>query len=100
MCMEVRKTKVFTEWFTKLKDKTAKYAIGQRIMRISKGNFGDSKSVGDNVYELRIDVSKGYRVYFMNKNGEIILLLVGGDKSTQQRDIAKAKEMVKEDAKC
>lgn len=98
--MEVRQTDIFKKWFTKLKDKTAKYAIGQRIVRISNGNFGDSKSVGDSVFELRVDVGKGYRVYFMNENGKIILLLVGGDKSTQQRDIEKAKEMAKEAEKC
>lgn len=93
MELEVLETERFSKWFSKLKDNIAKLSIGRRIERLKNGNFGDSKSVGDNVFELRIDVSKGYRVYFMNKDGKIIILLVGGDKSSQEKDIKLAKEM-------
>ena len=96
MEIEVKQSAIFAQWLDKLKDKVAKASIVRRIVRLRKGNFGDSKSIGDSVFELRVDVGKGYRVYFMNENGKIILLLVGGDKSTQQRDIEKAKEMAKE----
>lgn len=93
---EVRQTAVFSGWLKALKDNTAKIAIARRIVRLGNGNFGDSKSVGDKVFELRIDVSKGYRVYFTNKDGKIVILLVGGDKSSQQSDIRAAKEMAGE----
>ena len=74
----------------------AKFAIGQRIERMKNGNFGDSKSVGDGVFELRVDVGKGYRVYFKNDGKEVVILLVGGDKSTQDSDIKLAKKIAKE----
>lgn len=93
---EVRTTESFSEWLKKLKDKLVKLVISKRIVRIKNGNFGDSKSVGEGVFELRIDIGKGYRVYFTNKNNKIVFLLVGGDKSTQSEDIKKAKTMVKE----
>ena len=94
--VKVVQTETYKKWFKKLKDYTAKFAIGQRIERMQQGNFGDSKSVGDGVFELRVDVGKGYRVYFTNDSKEIVILLVGGDKSTQDSDIAKAKKMAKE----
>lgn len=94
--MEVRQTKQFSKWFAKLKDNIAKLSIARRIVRLENGNFGDSKSVGDGVFELRIDVGKGYRVYFTNKENTIVILLVGGDKSSQESDIKTAKEMAKE----
>lgn len=93
---EVRQTAVFSKWLKRLKDAVAKLAITRRIARLESGNFGDSKSVGGGVFELRIDVGKGYRVYFTNKGGKIVILLVGGDKSTQEKDIGTAKEMAKE----
>lgn len=80
----------------KLKDNIAKIAIVRRLGRLENGNFGDSKFVGDSVFELRIDVGKRYRIYFTNKEKEIVILLVGGEKSTQDEDIKKAKEMAKE----
>lgn len=83
--VKVVQTETYKKWFKKLKDYTAKFAIGQRIERMQQGNFGDSKSVGDGVFELRVDVGK-----------EIVILLVGGDKSTQDSDIVKAKKMAKE----
>ena len=96
MNYEVRQTEEFSKWLKKLKDAVAKVAIARRIDRMKEGNFGDSKSVGGEVFELRIDVGKGYRVYFTNKNNKIVILLVGGDKSTQDEDIKIAKKMVKE----
>ncbi|MBQ1713896.1 MAG: type II toxin-antitoxin system RelE/ParE family toxin [Treponema sp.] len=94
--VKVVQTDTSKKWFKNVKDYTAKFAIGQRIERMQQGNFGDSKSVGDGVFELRVDVGKGYRVYFTNDGEEIVILLVGGDKSTQDSDIAKAKKMAKE----
>ena len=93
---EVRQTSVFSNWLRKLKDNVAKVSIARRIVRLENGNFGDSKSVGEGVFELRIDVGQGYRVYFTNKDNTIIILLVGGDKSSQDKDIKAAKDMAKE----
>ena len=96
MNYEVRQTKEFSKWLKKLKNAVAKIAIVRRLDRMKEGNFGDSKSVGGGVFELRIDVGKGYRVYFTNKNNRIVFLLVGGDKSTQDADIKTAKKMSEE----
>ena len=96
MNYEVRQTEEFSKWLKKLKDAVAKVAIARRIDRMTDGNFGDSKSVGGGVIELRVDVGKGYRVYFTNKNNKIVILLVGGDKSTQCEDIKIAKKMASE----
>lgn len=93
---KVLQTEAFRKWFKRLRDDIAKFAIGQRIERIKSGNFGDSKSLGDNIFELRVNVSKGYRVYFKNKGESIVILLVGGDKSSQDSDIKTAKKMGKE----
>lgn len=93
---KVLQTETFRKWFKRLRDDIAKFAIGQRIERIKSGNFGDSKSLGDNIFELRVNVSKGYRVYFKNKGESIVILLVGGDKSSQDSDIKTAKKMGKE----
>ena len=93
---EVRQTKEFSKWLKKLKDALAKVAIIRRLDRMKEGNFGDSKSVGSGVFELRVDVGKGYRVYFTNKNNRVVILLVGGDKSTQEEDIKTAKKMAEE----
>ncbi len=93
---QIFKTENYLKWFKKLRDSTAKYAIILRIERLKNGNFGDSKSVGEKVFELRIDTGKGYRVYFTNKDKEIIILLAGENKSTQETDIQKAKELAKE----
>jgi len=67
-----------------------------RLQKIENdGHFGDCKSVGDGIQEIRVNFSKGYRVYFKQKDEKVIILLIGGDKSTQQKDIAKAKELAK-----
>lgn len=82
----------FTDWFKKLKDKRSQARIAERIGRVRIGNFGDCKSVGEDVYELRLVYGPGYRVYFGKIEATIILLLCGGDKSSQDADIRKAKE--------
>ncbi|MCL2139962.1 MAG: type II toxin-antitoxin system RelE/ParE family toxin [Treponema sp.] len=76
-------------------DRKARNIINARIRRVSGGNFGNTKSVGDNVSELIIDFGTGYRVYFTQRSRKIILLLCGGDKSTQSRDIEEAKKLAK-----
>lgn len=90
----IEKTTEFDKWLRKLKDLRAKAKILFRIQKIEiDGHFGDCKSVGDGISELRVNYAKGYRVYFKEKEGKIILLLFGGDKSSQQKDIEKAKEI-------
>ncbi|MCM2294762.1 type II toxin-antitoxin system RelE/ParE family toxin [Allorhizobium sp. BGMRC 0089] len=93
--IEVRKTQSFTDWLKSLKDVRAKARIQVRIDRLSLGLLGDAKFF-DGIGELRIDYGPGYRVYFVQRGKEIIILLSGGDKSTQAKDIKKAKEMAKE----
>lgn len=90
---EVRETPTFTAWLSGLRDARAKVKIVARIARVSFGLLGDVKSVGDRVSELRIDFGPGYRVYFTRRGSEIIVLLCGGDKGSQSKDIAKAKEL-------
>ena len=94
--IEVRQTATFLTWFERLRDLEAKASIAARIRRISLGNFGDAKSVGSGISELRIHVGAGYRIYFVRRGNEIVILLCGGDKSGQDRDIAKAKSLAKE----
>ena len=90
----IEKTDEFDKWLRKLKDLRAKAKILFRIQKVeSDGHFGDCESVGDGIRELKVDCAKGYRVYFKENDGKIILLLIGGDKSTQQKDIEKAKEI-------
>jgi putative addiction module killer protein len=79
-------------WLEKLKDRVAQAAIYVRIARAESGNFGDHKSVGEGVMEMRIPFGPGYRLYYAFDGQEVILLLVGGDKSTQSKDIRRAKE--------
>jgi putative addiction module killer protein len=81
----------FREWIKRLRDKAAKMRIAQRLRRIEDGNLGDVKPVGEGVLELRIDVGAGYRVYCGHCGETWIVLLSGGDKSTQARDIERAK---------
>lgn len=93
---EVRRTDVFSRWIDKLRDDQAIARILTRIQRLSLGNFGDVKSVGDGVSELRIDYGPGYRVYFTRIRSLIVLLLIGGTKQSQQKDIERAKALIKE----
>ena len=90
----IEKTVEFDKWLRKLKDLRAKAKILFRIQKIENDeHFGDCEPIGDGIRELKINYAKGYRVYFKEKDRKIILLLIGGDKSTQQRDIEKAKEI-------
>ena len=92
----IEKTKEFDKWLKKLNDIKAKSKILFRIQKLEKDeHFGDCKPVGDGISEMRINFAKGYRVYFKEKDGKIIILLIGGDKSSQIKDIEKAKEIWK-----
>ena len=92
---EIRETETFKAWFAGLRDIRAKSRIDVRIKRLALGNPGDVKPVGEGLSELRIDYGPGYRVYFVNTGKEIIILLCGGDKRTQSRDIEQAKELLR-----
>ncbi|MBS0648122.1 MAG: type II toxin-antitoxin system RelE/ParE family toxin [Verrucomicrobia bacterium] len=81
----------FTEWESRL-SRDAQAIVSARLARIRSGNFGDSKSISNGVYELRIQYGPGYRIYYGKRGKTIVILLCGGDKSTQKRDIKKAKE--------
>jgi len=90
----IEKTNEFDKWLKKLKDLRAKAKILFRIQKLeTEEHFGEWKPVGNGINELKINYAKGYRVYFKEKDGKIIVLLIGGDKSTQQKDIEKAKEI-------
>jgi putative addiction module killer protein len=94
--IEVRQTDVFANWLRRLVDDKARFRIVSRIRRLSLGNFGDIKPVGDGVSELRIDYGPGYRVYLRQYGTLLVLLLAGGTKKTQATDITKAKKLAKE----
>lgn len=89
-------TEQFRDWLDGLRDRKARLRIDDRLRRLADGNAGDTKSVGDGVQELRLHFGPGYRVYYIWRDGVLIILLCGGDKSSQTRDIAKAKELAKE----
>lgn len=92
----VETTDIFDAWFAKLKDVRAKAKIVTRLERVTAGNFGDHKSVGGGIGELRINEGKGYRLYYTLRGEILVLMLAGGDKSTQQADIAKAQAIREE----
>jgi putative addiction module killer protein len=89
--VEIRQTTIYSEWFAGLRDRQARMRIDIRIRRLSLGNPGDVKPVGDGISELRIDHGPGYRVYYVHKGNEVIVLLAGGDKASQDRDIRQAR---------
>ena len=90
---EVRQLAEYERWFARLRDRTAKARIDVRIRRVTLGSFGDAEPVGQGVSELRIDYGPGYRVYFCQRGSELVILLCGGDKRTQEQDIMKAKKL-------
>jgi putative addiction module killer protein len=91
--INIRKTSVYKKWFKALRDSRARYQILARIERLSEGNAGDSSPIGEGLSEMRIHCGPGYRVYYKDTGKEIVILLCGGDKSTQQADIARAKQI-------
>lgn len=94
--IEVRQTDTFSNWLDQLNDVRAIARIQIRIRRLSLGNAGDVKPVGEGVSELRVDYGPGYRVYFSRRGKELVILLCGGDKGSQSRDIVLAKQLAKE----
>ncbi|NWJ25257.1 type II toxin-antitoxin system RelE/ParE family toxin [Rhizobium sp. RM] len=94
--IEVRQTVVFSDWLSTLRDRNAAARIAIRIRRLELGNPGDIKAVGEGVSEMRIDYGPGYRLYLTYTGRTLVILLCGGDKSSQSRDIAQAKKMAKE----
>lgn len=91
--IDVRQTGEFKTWLRRQKDDNAVVRIVARIRRMEQGNFGDTKSVGSGVMEMRIDYGPGYRVYYLQRGATIVILLCGGDKRTQARDIRRAHEL-------
>ena len=89
----VLRTPEFSDWFESLRDSKTRTRIQARIDRLVVGNFGDIKFVGARVWEMRIDFGSGYRVYFVRRPERVVILLAGGDKRTQKKDIAKAIEL-------
>ena len=96
MRWEVRQTTVFSDWLRGLKDPVSRAIITRRIERVAAGNFGDVKPVGEGVNELKIDHGPGFRVYFVRRGEILIVLLCGGDKASQARDIFRAKAIAQE----
>jgi len=94
--IEVRQTTLFREWLDSLADQRAAARIAQRIVRLQAGLIGDARPVGDGVSELRVDYGPGYRVYFVRRGQVLIILLWGGDKRSQRRDIVRAKMLAAE----
>jgi putative addiction module killer protein len=86
----------YNKWFRKLKDGSSKIKILARLSRVENGNFGDFKQLGSNLYELRLFFGPGLRIYYTIRDGRIVLLLAGGDKSSQQQDIEKAEVLLEE----
>lgn len=94
--IELKQTPTFAKWESRLRDKRARTIIAARLMRLAEGLAGDVEPVGEGVSELRIHYGPGYRVYFQRRGDVLIILLCGGDKGSQARDIANAKRLAKE----
>ncbi|NYT60716.1 type II toxin-antitoxin system RelE/ParE family toxin [Alcaligenaceae bacterium] len=94
--IELKQTRTYEKWEARLRDKRARTIIAARLMRLAEGLLGDVEPVGDGVSELRIHYGPGYRVYFQQRGNLLIVLLCGGDKNTQARDIAAAKKLANE----
>ena len=96
MNYELVSTPVFDKWLKKLKDRTTKNKVLFRLDRIENGNFGDHKSLGDDLFELRFFFGGGLRIYYTIRNRQVLFLLNGGDKSSQSKDIDRARQIIKE----
>lgn len=93
--LEIRQTDVYARWFRRLRDKQARARINTRIKRLSLGNPGNVRGVGEGISELRIDYGPGYRVYFVQRGQSLAILLAGGNKRTQDQDIEKARDLAR-----
>jgi putative addiction module killer protein len=93
--IEIRETASYATWFSALRDRVAKARIDIRIRRLSLGNPGDVRQLGDGLSELRIHYGPGYRIYFVRQEEAVIILLAGGDKSSQDQDIKRAKNLAR-----
>ena len=96
MNTEIHATNTYTRWFSRLRDREAKRIIDMRIARLAGGNPGDVGPVGEGVSELRINYGPGYRVYYVQQGQHVNVLLAGGDKDMQDRDIARARRLARE----
>jgi putative addiction module killer protein len=96
MKIRVEKSEVFAKWFSKIKSKETQSIIGMHIDRMKNGNLGKIRNVGGAVFEKKIYFGAGYRLYFLYETGSLIILLCGGDKSTQEKDIKLAQKMAEE----
>ncbi|MDY0341467.1 MAG: type II toxin-antitoxin system RelE/ParE family toxin [Coriobacteriia bacterium] len=94
--IEIRQTDEYESWFERLRDREARFRIIARIRRLSLGNLGDVKPVGEGVSELRITYGPGYRVYIKQQGNTLVVLLAGGDKSSQKRDVERAKQLARD----
>lgn len=98
--IEIRQTEVYARWFAGLRDRRARARIDLRIRRMALGNPGDVRHVGGRISELRIDYGPGYRVYFMQQGRSVVVLVGGGDKRSQNRDIKRVRRVAEELPKC
>ena len=96
MGYEIRQTAEFKKWFSKVKDKSVRIKFLARLARVENGNFGDHKQLSANLYELRFRSGPGFRIYYTIQGNIIVLLLTGGDKSTQKKNLKKASELLVE----
>ena len=94
--VEIRQTEIYANWFAKLRDRQARARIDVRIRRLTLGNHGDVRPVGEGVSELRIDYGPGYRIYLVQRGSALVILLAGGDKRTQDQDIQVALKLARE----
>jgi putative addiction module killer protein len=94
--VEIRKTAMYSQWFESLRDRQAKARVDVRVLRLAHGNPGQHRVLTGSVVEMKIDYGPGYRVYYTRRGDELVLLLAGGDKTTQQQDIDAAIRLAKE----
>lgn len=95
MKYKLQSTEQYDKWFSNLKDKTLKIRVLARLDRVENGNFGDFKQISPNLFELRFFFGAGFRIYFTIQNCKVVLLLAGGDKASQAKDVEKATDLLK-----
>ena len=93
--VEIRRTDAYDRWFRRLRDRNAREVINVRIRRLREGRAGDARSVGEGVSELRVHYGPGYRIYFTRRGRRLVILLAGGDKDSQERDIRTARSLAR-----